>query len=90
VRQVESVLAALKGDPAAKGTDVYGVLCFVESEWGLLHLPFQVGRTWVMNPRALRKKLKKDGSLSRTAMEHVARRLDLSLPDAVSPRADRR
>ena len=40
-KQVECVLAALKADPAAKGTDVYGVLCFVESEWGLLDFPFR-------------------------------------------------
>jgi hypothetical protein len=84
------VLAALKGDPAAKGTDVYGALCFVDSEWDLLDFPFQVGYVWVLYPGALRKRLKKDGPLSREAMEHLARRLDLSLPNAtVSSRRKR-
>jgi hypothetical protein len=51
-RQVDAVLAALKGDPAVKGTDVYGALCFVDSEWGLLDSPFQVGYVWVLYPGA--------------------------------------
>ena len=82
-RQVASVLAALKGDPAAKGTDVYGALCFLNSDWGLLDFPFQVGNVWVLYPGARRKRLKKDGPLSREKMEHIARRLDRSLPRAL-------
>jgi hypothetical protein len=37
---------------------------------------------WVTYPGALRKRLKKKGSLSRERMERIARRLDLSLPRA--------
>jgi hypothetical protein len=81
-KQVDAVLAALKGDPTAKGTDVYGVLCFLESEWALLDFPFQVGVVWVLYPGALRKRLKKKGPLSRERMDHIAHRLDLSLPPA--------
>ena len=35
-----------------------------------------------MYPGALKKRLKKRGSLSRETMERIARRLDLSLPPA--------
>jgi hypothetical protein len=80
--QVEAVLAALRPDPVVKGTDVYAGLCFVDSDWGMLDFPFQVGTVWVLYPGALRKRLKKDGPLSRELMEHVAKRLALSLPPA--------
>jgi hypothetical protein len=82
VRQVEAVRAALRLDPELRGTDLYGALCFLDSEWGLLDFPFQVGYVWVMYPGALRKRLKKSGPLTRERMERVARRLDLSLPRA--------
>jgi len=80
--QVHAVLAALRPDPTLKGTEVYGAMCFVGSEWGLLDRPFQVGAVWVLYPGALRKRLEKDGPLSRERMERIARRLDLSLPRA--------
>jgi Nuclease-related domain len=80
--QVEAVIAALRPDPALKGIDVYAALCFVDSEWGLLDVPFQVGRIWVLYPGALRKRLTKDGALSPELMERVAKRLALSLPAA--------
>jgi hypothetical protein len=80
--QVDAVLAALRPDPEAKGTDVYGALCFVESEWGLLDFPFRVGSVWVLYPGALRKRLKKEGPVPRERMEHIAKRLDLSFPKA--------
>ena len=76
------MIAALKPDPEFKGTDVHAALCFLDSEWSLLDFPFQVGFVWVMYPAALRKRLKKKGSLSREKMEWMARRLDLSLPRA--------
>jgi hypothetical protein len=85
-KQVEAVLAALKGDPTVKGTNVYGGLCFLESEWGLTDFPFQVGNVWVLYSGALRKRLKKKGPLSRDRMEHIAHRLDLSLPPAAAIR----
>lgn len=78
--QVDAVIAALKPEQSLHGIDVYGVICFVDSEWGLLDFPFQVGNVWVMYPGALKKRLRKEGSLSRERMERVARRLDLSLP----------
>lgn len=78
--QVEAVLAALRPDPEAKGTGVHAALCFLDSDWGLFDLPFLVGSVWVLNPSALRKRLRKNGSLSRDRMERIAHRLDLSLP----------
>src|SRR4051812_12339676 len=83
-KQVDCVLVALKPAPAAKGTNVYGALCFTESEWALLDRPFQVGNIWVLYPRALCKRLTKKGPLERSAMERLATRLDLSLPRAAS------
>jgi Nuclease-related domain len=80
--QVAAVKAAVKSDESLSEVDVFGVLCFVESDWGLLDFPFSVGATWVTYPGALRKQLGKDGSLSRAAMERIGRRLDLSLPTA--------
>jgi hypothetical protein len=65
-----------------KGTDVHAALCFLESEWGLLDFPFQVGNVWATYPGALRKQLKKTGPIARETMERIARRLDLSLPPA--------
>jgi hypothetical protein len=81
-KQVAAVIAALKADPTLRGTDVHAALCFLDSEWGLLDFPFQIGNVWVLYPGALRKRLKKGGPLSREAMERIARRLDLSLPPA--------
>ena len=81
-RQVEAVNAALRSDASLHGTDIHAALCLVESEWGLLDFPFQVGNVWVMYPGALKKRLRKNGSLSQTEMERIARRLDLSLPPA--------
>ncbi len=83
-KQVAAVIAALRADPTLKGIDVHAVLCFVESEWGLLDFPFQIGNVWVLYPGALRKRLKKTGAVSREVMERIARRLDLSLPSAVA------
>jgi hypothetical protein len=80
--QVEAVLAALRPDPEAKGTEVHAALCFVESEWGLLDFPFKVGSVWVLYPGALRKRLKKNGPVPRERMQHIAKRLALSFPNA--------
>ncbi len=81
-RQVAAVLAALKPDPDLEGTQVHAALCFVDSEWGLLDSPFQIGSVWVLHPRALSKRLKKSGDLPRDRMERITRRLQLSLPNA--------
>ena len=81
-KQVAAGIAALRPDPSLKGIDVHGALCFVESEWALLDFPFRVGNVWVLYPGALRKRLKKAGPLTRDSMEHIAWRLDLSLPAA--------
>jgi nuclease-like protein len=83
-KQVAAVIAALRRDPAAVGIDVHAGVCFVESDWGLLDTPFQVGNVWMLYPGALRKRLKKPGNLSRAALTHIAHRLDLSLPPAPS------
>jgi hypothetical protein len=82
VRQVDAVVAAIRPDESFRGTDVHAVLCFTHAGWGLLDFPFQIGNVWVMYPGALKKRLRKSGSLSRESMERVARRLDLSLPRA--------
>jgi Nuclease-related domain len=81
-KQVAAVIAALRTDPTLQGTNVNPALCFVGSDWGLLDFPFQVGNVWVLYPGALRKRLKKDGPLSPDVMKRIARRLDVSLPDA--------
>ena len=81
-KQVAAVIAALKTDPSLKGTEINAALCFLDSEWALLDFPFQIGNVWVLYPGALRKRLKKKGSLSRETMERIARRIDLSLPPA--------
>lgn len=81
-RQVDAVMAALQSDEPLRGTDVYAGICLLESEWGLLDSPFQVGYVWVMYPSALKKWLRKGGKLSRATMERIARRLELSLPPA--------
>ena len=83
-KQVAAVIAALKGDASFKRTNVHPGLCLVESEWSLLDFPFQIGNVWVLYPGALRKRLKKSGSLSRETMERIAHRLDLSLPHATN------
>jgi hypothetical protein len=82
VKQVDAVAAALRPDAALHAMDIHGALCLVESEWGLLDMPFQIGNVWVMYPGALKKRLRTSGELSRETMERVARRLDLSLPPA--------
>lgn len=84
LRQVDAVLAALRSDDALHGIEVHGALCLVESEWGLLDFPFQVGNVWVLYPGALKKRLRKSGRLSLETIERIARRLDLSLPPAGS------
>jgi hypothetical protein len=81
-KQVAAVIAALKSDSSLTGIEVDAALCFLDSEWGLLDFPFQVGNVWVLYSGALRKRLKKKGALSRETMERIARRLDLSLPPA--------
>ena len=80
--QVEAVVAALKLDPVCKRTLVHAALCFVESEWGLFDSPFQIGSDWVLYPGALRKRLKKNGPLSREAIARASRVIALGLPSA--------
>ena len=75
-------MAALRADPTLTGTQVHGALCFLDSEWGLLDFPFQVGNVWVMYPGALKKGLKKPGPINREKRHRIARRLDMSLPHA--------
>ena len=82
VRQVDAVKAALRLDESLPGTDLLAALCLREAEWGLFDSPFQLGTVWVMYPGALKKRLRKNGPLSRTIMERVAGRFDLSLPSA--------
>jgi hypothetical protein len=82
LRQVDAVVAAMRSDDALHGIEVPAAVCLVASDWGLLDFPFQVGNVWVMYPGALKKRLRKNGPLSRETMERLARRLDLSLPPA--------
>ena len=80
--QLDAVIAAVRSDASLRDVPIFGALCFLDSEWGLTDLPFNVGKAWVAYPGALRKALIKKGPLSRETMERVARRLDLSLPPA--------
>ncbi len=80
--QVDCVLAALRLEPEAKGTPVHGALCFIEAEWKLLELAFQVDGVWVLYPGALRKRLRKKGPLTAEAMRTVAAALERALPSA--------
>jgi hypothetical protein len=73
------VLTALGLEPQLKGTLVYGALCLVESEWGLLDRPFQIGDA-VHYPGALRKRLKRKGALTVDRMKLAADVLDRALP----------
>ncbi|MDX6481996.1 MAG: hypothetical protein QOG85_2506 [Gaiellaceae bacterium] len=82
LRQVEAVKAVRNSDPGFQGTDIYAALCLVQWEAGLLDFPFLVSNVSVMYPAALKKELRKNGTLSREKMERIARRLDLSLPPA--------
>jgi hypothetical protein len=83
VKQVECVLTALRLESQLKGTLVYGALCLVESEWGLLDRPFQIGdAVWVLYPGALCKRLKKKGALTVDRMKLTAEALDRALPPA--------
>jgi nuclease-like protein len=81
-RQIDAVNAALRADESLRGTDIHAVLCLIESEWGFLDFPFQLGNVWVMYPGALKKRLRKSGPLARDTMERTALRLELSLPPA--------
>jgi hypothetical protein len=55
----------------------------VESEWGLLDRPFQIGdAVWVLYPGALRKRLKRKGPLTVDRMKLAADALDRALPPA--------
>jgi hypothetical protein len=84
VRQVDAVIAAVRGDESLRGIDVHAVLCFTHAGWGLLDLPFQIGNVLVMYPGALKKRLRKRGDLSQDLMQRIARRLDVSLPPAAT------
>jgi hypothetical protein len=81
-KQVDCVLTALRLEPETKGTLVYGALCLVEAEWGLLDFPFQIGSVWVLYPGALRKRLRKKGRLTVDGMTRAAVALDRALPPA--------
>jgi hypothetical protein len=82
-KQVECVLTALRLEPQLKGTVVYGALCLVESEWGLLDRPFHIGdAVWVLYPGALGKRLKKKGPMTVDRMKLTADALDRALPAA--------
>jgi hypothetical protein len=81
-KQVDAVNAAMRSDESLHGTDIHASLCLIDSEWGLLDFPFQLGNVWVVYPGTLKKRLRKNGPISREVMERIARRLALSLPPA--------
>ena len=50
-KQMAAVKAALDPDPELKGTEVYGSLCFLDSDWGgLFDSTFSVGSVWIAYP----------------------------------------
>jgi hypothetical protein len=80
--QLKAVRAALEPDPTSAQITIHTALCFVDTEWSLFARPFEVRGVTIMYPAALRDRLKKQGDLSREAIERVANRLALSLPAA--------
>jgi hypothetical protein len=80
--QVKAVRAALAATLFADVT-VCPVLCFTDSDWGLLASPFSIGEVYVTWPRALAKMLRGDaGPLGPDGIAALELELATSLPAA--------
>jgi len=77
-KQVDAVKAALEPETSS----VFAVLCFIDSEWGLLPQPLRFGAVHVMWPKALYDFLASDGPLDRADVERLERALATKLPVA--------
>lgn len=79
-RQVGAVRQVL-GDSELS---INGVLCFIEGEWSLLAQAFAVEGVAVHHPQSLRRALRSDGPLDRSARGELAGLLDAKFQPAVS------
>jgi hypothetical protein len=79
--QVAAVRAALSATTFAD-VSVIPVLCFTDSDWGLLASPFSIGDVHVTWPRALRKQLRSAGTLEPEEIAALELALATSLPAA--------
>ena len=75
-KQVDAVKAALEPETSS----VFAVLCFIDSEWGLLPQPLRFGAVHAMWPKALYDFLASDGPLDRADVERLERALATKLP----------
>ncbi len=78
VRQVAAVAAALGGD--ASVIPLYGILCFLSSEWPLLDRPRQFRCFQLESPRSLTRLLRGAGPLTPMQVGGVAETLAKRLP----------
>jgi hypothetical protein len=76
--QIEAAKRVLGGHPIA----INGVLCFIDSDWGLLPRPFKVGTVWVTWGKSLAEMLAAPGPLTPWAILVIAERLAAALPSA--------
>ncbi|MEY9850622.1 ribosomal protein S27E [Leifsonia sp. EB41] len=79
VKQVERVRVALD---AAGLTDVpaYGMLCFVDAEWGLFSRPFTIGAVTVLWPRRAADYVARSGALTAETTQRTLRVLAKAFP----------
>ncbi|HJX47932.1 MAG TPA: nuclease-related domain-containing protein [Gaiellaceae bacterium] len=80
-RQVEAVRSSLVPTPFAD-CHIFAVLCFVDSQWGLIPSPFVLNDVHVTWPKMLYKLVRSEGSLQREQIAELERLLALALPRA--------
>jgi hypothetical protein len=78
-RQVRAVREALDSGEGNGDVPVRSVVCFVGAEWDLLSTAFTVNGVDVMAPRALRRRLRKEGPLGVERRTQMARLFSLRL-----------
>lgn len=81
-RQIAAVHAAVGDEIAESDTMLTAVLCFVDTEWGLLTKPFKVDGIQVTWPKALVVRLRQPGPLTAEQVAALAERLSKALPAA--------
>ena len=81
-RQVTAVRAALEAVPDLPVIPIHPVLCFVDTDWPLLLRPFEVRGVTVMNPKALRIRIRKAGRFSQDEIARIAYVIATALPSA--------
>ncbi len=81
--QIAAVRAAIDQLDWSRGVPIVPVLCFVQSDWGLLDPTFTVDNVHVLWPQALRRRLRRDGPLDGSLRSKLARLLAAELSPAV-------